>query len=132
MAATFCYGIATNVAGPLQHKYGSVAVMAKMLALATLWTTPFGIYGLIRSTWSFGPTLAVVVLGVFGTGAAFGLMAELVGRVGGPRATVITYLIPIVSLVLGAVFLGDRVAPMALVGVLIVLMSAVLISRREH
>lgn len=131
LLATFCYGIATNLAGPLQQRYGSVAVMAQMLLLGTVWTAPFGIHGLLRSDFSVGPAIATLVLGVLGTGIAFALMATLVGRVGGPRATFITYLIPVVSLVLGAVFLGDRVSVIALVGVVLVIGGAVLASRRE-
>ncbi len=132
LAATLCYGVATNLAGPIQQRYGSVPVMARMLGMATLLTTPFGLYGLSRSSFSVGPALAVLGLGVVGTGIAFGLMAELVGSVGGPRASIITHLIPIVSLALGVTLLGDRVSPFALGGVVLVLSGAVLISRRER
>lgn len=132
LVATFCYGIATNMAGPLQHKYGSVPVMAQMLVLGTLWTAPFGLFGVAKSGFAWGPGLAVVVLGVIGTGLAFSMMASLVGSVGGPRASFITYLIPIVSLFLGAVFLSESVASLALVGVVLVLVAAVLASRRER
>jgi drug/metabolite transporter (DMT)-like permease len=132
LGATLCYGLATNLALGVTQKYGSVTVMSKMLALATVWTAPFGIWGLADSDWAWGPAAATVVLGVFGTGLAFALMGTLVSRVGGPRASFITYLIPVVSLVLGAVFLDDEVAAIALVGVALVLAGAVLASRREH
>lgn len=130
--ATICYGFATNVVGPLQQKYGSIAVMAKVLALGTLWTTPFGILGLARSEFAWKPSAAVAVLGVLGTGWAFVFMGSLVGRVGGPRGSFVTYLIPVVALVLGAVFLDEKVAAIALLGVVLVIGGAVLASRREH
>lgn len=132
LLATLCYGFATNMAGPLQQKYGSVPVMARMLALGTLWTTPFGIYGATRSAIDWGPGFAVAVLGVVGTGLAFVFMASLVGRVGGPRAAFVNYLIPVVSLVLGTVFLSETVVAIALLGVALVLGGAVLAARREH
>jgi len=100
--------------------------------LGTLWTAPFGVVGLIRSDFAWKSVAAVSVLGLVGTGFAFVLMGMLVGRVGGPRATFITYLMPIVSLALGAVFLSERVVPVALLGVALVLSGAVLASRREH
>ncbi len=131
LAATFFYGVSVNIAGPLQQKYGSMTVMAKMLALATIWTAPFGIYGLSDSSFEIGPVAATVVLGVVGTGVAFALMGTLIGRVGGPRGSFITYLIPVVSLVLGVVFLDDRVAPLALGGVVFVIAGAILAGRRE-
>ncbi len=130
--ATLCYGFATNMAGSIQQKYGSVPVMARMLAVGSVLTAPFGIYGLSRSKFALDSAIAVTVLGVMGAGVAFALMATLVGRVGGPRATFITYLIPIVSLVLGGVFLSETVTVIALVGVVLILGGAVMASRREH
>lgn len=129
--ATVCYGLASNLAGSLQQKYGSVTFMSKMLGLATLWTAPFGVWGLLRSDFGWEAAAATSVLGVVGTGLAFALMATLVGRVGGPRASFITYLIPVVSLVLGAVFRDDEVSALALLGVVLVIGGAVLASRRE-
>src|SRR5690606_34886449 len=90
LLATVCYGIATNLAAPLQAKYGSPVVMGRMLALATLWVLPWGLAGLGGSSAELGPIAAVTVLGVLGTGLAFLLMGQLVGRVGPTRATFIT------------------------------------------
>lgn len=131
LLATASYGLAVNIAGPVQQRHGSVAVMARTLAYATLWVTPFGLYGLFHSAFAVAPTVANAVLGIVGTGLAFAIMATLVGRVGGPRASFITYLIPVVALILGATFRGDRVAPVALLGVVMVIGGAVLASRRE-
>jgi len=132
LVATLCYGFATNMAGRIQQKYGSVPVTARMLVVGFVLTAPFGIRGLTRSELALNSAVAVTVLGVVGTGLAFALMATLVGRVGGPRATFITYVIPVVSLVLGAVFLSETVSVAALVGVIVIIGSAVLASRREH
>ncbi len=54
LAATVCYGVAMNFAGPLQQRYGSVPLMARMLALATIWTAPFGLWGLGRQRLRMG------------------------------------------------------------------------------
>jgi drug/metabolite transporter (DMT)-like permease len=132
LAATLCYGFATNMTGGLQQKYGSVPVMARVLAVGSLLTAPFGIYGLTRSEFAWESTLAVSVLGVIGTGFAFVLMATLVGRVGGPRATFINYLVPVVSLLEGRLFLSETVTVLALVGVALIFVGAALASRREH
>jgi drug/metabolite transporter (DMT)-like permease len=132
LVASVCYGYATNLAGRIQRKYGPVPVMAWMLTLATVWTTPFGVYGLSRSEFAWGPAAAVAVLGVVGTGFAFAFMASLVGRVGGPRASFVAYVIPVVALLLGALFLSERVTPLALLGVLVVLGGATLAARRER
>ncbi len=130
IAATICYGFAINIAAPLQARYGAVPLMARVLALATALTVPYGIVGATGSSWEAGPWAAVIVLGVVGTGLAFALMATLVGRVGSTRASFITYLIPVMSLALGTTFRDDTVAPLALVGVALVIGGAFMASRR--
>jgi drug/metabolite transporter (DMT)-like permease len=131
LGATVCYGFAVNIAAPLQRRYGSVTVMSKMLILGAIWTLPYGLWGLTDSTYEAGPVVATLVLGVVGTGAAFAIMASLVGRVGSTRASFITYLIPFVSLALGVAFLGDEVKALAIFGVVLVVAGAALASRRR-
>lgn len=128
--ATVCYGFAVTLAGPMQQRYGSVNLMAKVLALATVWTAPFGLWQVDDARWEIGPIVAVGVLGVVGTGIAFALMGALVGRVGSTRASFITYLIPVVALVLGVAFRGDDVFVLELIGVAFVIGGAVLASRK--
>jgi drug/metabolite transporter (DMT)-like permease len=129
--ATACYGLAANLAAPLQARYGSRPVMARMLALGTLWTLPFGLASVPSSELELAPIVAVSVLGLVGTGLAFLLMGSLLGRVGATRASFITYLVPVVALVLGVVFQDDHVEVPALVGVVLVVSGAILASRRE-
>jgi drug/metabolite transporter (DMT)-like permease len=59
---------------------------------------------------------ATVALGVLGTGGAFLLFYMLVERVGATNTTLVTYLIPLVAVVAGAVVLGERLTPAALAG----------------
>ena len=127
--ATVCYGFAVTLAGPMQQRYGSVNLMAKLLALASIWTAPYGLWQVGDADWEIGSVLAVVVLGVVGTGIAFALMGTLVGRVGSTRASFITYLIPVVALVLGVAFRGDEVFVLELIGVAFVIGGAFLASR---
>lgn len=131
LLATVCYGISVNIAAPIQQQYGSIPVMARMLALATVWTAPLGLIGAAGSEFGWGPFVAVATAGVLGTGIAFVIMGSLVGRVGATRASFITYVIPVVALVLGVVFRGDEVAPIAVVGVVLVIAGAALASRRD-
>ncbi len=131
LGATVCYGFAVNLAAPLQQRYGSLPLMARMLALATVWTLPYGLWDVGDASWEIGPFVAVLVLGVFGTGIAFAIMGALVGRVGSTRASFITYLIPVVSLILGVAFRDDTVAPLAIGGIALVIGGALLASRAK-
>jgi drug/metabolite transporter (DMT)-like permease len=129
--ATVCYAVSLNLVTPLQQKYGSLPLMARILSVATLMVAPFGLVGLGDSTFSWSSLLAVAAIGVLGTGLAFILMGTLAGSVGATRASFITYLIPVVALVLGVVFRDEVISPVAVFGVLLVIIGAVLASRRE-
>lgn len=133
VGATVCYGFAINLAAPLQARYGAIPLMSSMLGIATLFNVPFAIYDWGNSEWTadaIGPGLALFLLGSVGTGIAYWIMANLVGRIGSIRASLITYLIPVVSLVLGMVFRGDEIGALALVGLPLTIGGAALASRR--
>jgi drug/metabolite transporter (DMT)-like permease len=129
--ATVGYAISLNMVPPLQQKYGSLPLMARVQWLATPMVVPFGVVGLGDSTFAWSSFLAVAAIGVLGTGLAFVLMGTLAGSVGATRASFITYLIPVVALVLGVVFRDEIVSPVAVVGVGFVIAGAILASRRE-
>ena len=131
IGAVALYGLSVNIVTPLQQKYGSVQVMARVLAVAAVMTFPFGLISLPQSAFSWSSLVAVLVLGVLGTGLAFGAMAELAGRVGGPRASIITYLIPPVAIALGVIFRDESVTPLAITGIVLVIVGAALTSRQE-
>lgn len=131
LVATVCYGFAMNIAAPLTQRYGALPVMARMLALGTVWTAPLGLFALRGSSFAWPSALAVAGLGVVGTGIAFVLMGHLVSRVGS-RASFAIYLIPVVAMILGAVFRDEQVHLLSIVGVGLVIAGAVLASRKER
>ncbi len=132
LLATLGYAVSLNMVPPLQQKYGSLPVMARILPVATVMVLPYGLFGLPRSTFSLASLLAVAAIGVLGTGLAFVLMGNLAGSVGATRASFLTYLIPVVALLLGVVFRGESVSPVAVIGVGLVIGGALLASRRER
>jgi drug/metabolite transporter (DMT)-like permease len=131
LVATICYGFAFNIAAPLQQRYGSLPVMARILAIAAVLTAPFGLWSIPSSAFTWPALAATTAVGVLGTGVAFVLMGRLVGRVGPTRASIVGYLIPVVALALGVLLRGDEVGPFAVLGVALVVVGAYLTSRRE-
>lgn len=129
--ATLCYGFSTNIVAPLQQRYGTIPVMGRTLMVATVLVTPYGLFGLARSEFAWPSLAATLAVGFLGTGIAFLMMGSLVGSVGATRSTFITYLMPVVALVLGVVFRNESIAPLAVLGSLLVIVGALLASRRE-
>lgn len=128
LAATSCYGVAFNLTGPLQGRNGALAVIWRAQLVAMVVLAPLGLPGLARSTPTVGGVLAMVVLGALGTGLAFVAFTVLVGRVGAPRASITTYVMPIVALVLGAGLARESVAPLSVAGIALILLGAYLAS----
>lgn len=78
------------------------------------------------------PVTAVLVLGVVGTGLAFALQYDVVREVGPTVGATVTYVIPVVAVVLGMVFLHERLQWPQAVGAAIVLASAVAVGRTRR
>jgi len=123
------YAISGNLLVPLQQRYGGPAVTLWALILSSFVLLPFAALSVDESEFTLSAIAAVVILGVVGTGIVRALSATLVGRVGAPRMSTTTYLIPIVAIVLGVVFRDEVVQPTAIVGVAVVLVGASIATR---
>lgn len=131
VGAVVLYGLSTNLAVPLQQKYGALPVLFNAQLAALVIVVPFGLAQIPGSTWAWPSALAMIPLGVLGTAVAFVLMTTLVGRVGGPRGSVAIYFVPIVAMILGVVVRSDTIAPVAVAGIVLVLLGAWITSRKE-
>lgn len=132
IVAVICYAFAVNIVAPLQQRYGSLPVMARVLAYAAAMTAPFGLWSIPDSAFSWQALGAVAVLGAVGTGLAFLIMGRLVGHVGSTRAAFAIYQVPVVATILGAVVLDERITTLDAVGMMLVIAGAVLASRPDR
>lgn len=129
VAALACYGVALNVAVPLQRRYGALPVIWQSQVVALVLTAPMGILSLPGSNLAWHSAASVLALGALGTGAAYALAATNAGRLGSTRASVTTYVIPVVSVMLGVAFRGESVMVIALAGCGVALLGAYLTNR---
>ena len=129
LAALVSYGFAINLARPLQQRNGALPVIWRAQAAALLLTAPLGIRDLIHARWATGPVLALLALGVLGTGVAFVLITIAAGRVGSTRASATAFLIPPVALVLGVVVRSEHVAALSVLGAAVCVAGAWLMNR---
>lgn len=129
LLASMFYGIALNIAVPLQRRYGSLAVLlrAQVAALAML-AIP-GIVSVPQSSFSWTSAAAMLPLGCLGTAVAFLSMTTLAGRVGAARASLALYFIPVVAIVLGWLLRDESIAFISIVGTGMVIAGAALASR---
>ncbi|MDX6699419.1 MAG: hypothetical protein QOE65_2816 [Solirubrobacteraceae bacterium] len=73
--------------------------------------------------------VALVLLGVAGTAAAFIVFYRLIAELGPGRASLVSYLIPPLSLGYGALLLDERISPAAVAGLVLILAGVALASR---
>jgi len=73
---------------------------------------------------------AVLVLAVFATAFAFILYFNLIASVGATNASLVTLLVPVSAIILGAVFLGERLEPFEFAGMGLVMASLIIIDGR--
>jgi drug/metabolite transporter (DMT)-like permease len=72
--------------------------------------------------------LAVLWLGVLGTGLAYLFHFRILERWGPTRASLVTYVIPLVAVTLGFVVLGERLTPLELIGAALIIGGVVLVN----
>jgi len=101
-----------------------IAVMAVCLTIAAAILTPFAIVDWPSAAPSGGAFAAVGVLGLLCTALALVLMAILIGAAGPARASVITYINPVIALGLGIAFLGESPGVGALGGLILILVGS--------
>lgn len=131
LLAVALYGLSANMAVPLQQKYGALPVLLRAQLAALVIVVPVGIAQIGASSWAWDAALAMIPLGVLGTGLAFVFMANLVGRVGAPRGAIAIFFVPVVAIILGVAILDEKVAPIAIVGAALVIAGAWVASRAE-
>jgi drug/metabolite transporter (DMT)-like permease len=97
------------------------AAMGASLAVASLLLTPLAIITWPGKAPSAGALASTAVLGLVCTAAALVVLSVLIGEAGPGRATVITYVNPIVAVALGVALLGEHPGAGAVAGLLLIL-----------
>jgi drug/metabolite transporter (DMT)-like permease len=131
LAALVSYGIALNLASPLQQRNGGLPVVLRAQMVAMVLVAPIGFKDVLHVKWAPGPLAALLALGVLSTGIAFAIMSVSAGRFGAAKASSTAFLIPAEALALGVVFRGEHVALISVLGGAICVAGA-LIMRSEN
>ena len=129
LLALVSYGIAVNLARPLQQRNGALPVVWRALAVSVILTAPLGLPALLEARWTPRALAAMLALGALGTCVANVVLAVAAGRLGATKASATGFLIPVVALFLGVTVRGERVAAISIAGGGVCLLGAWLIRR---
>jgi drug/metabolite transporter (DMT)-like permease len=130
LAALVSYGVALNLASPLQQRNGALPVVLRAQLVALVLVAPIGVRDVFHVKWAPGPLAALLALGVLSTGIAFAIMSVSAGRFGAARASSTAFLIPAEALFLGVIFRGEHVSWISIAGGAVCITGA-LIMRSE-
>jgi drug/metabolite transporter (DMT)-like permease len=70
--------------------------------------------------------IALLWLGILGSGAAFIMLYYLIHEIGPTRATMVTYLFPLGGVSLGVIFLDERLTWQIVTGAVLIISSLVI------
>jgi drug/metabolite transporter (DMT)-like permease len=133
LAAVTCYGFSfpysRRLILPAQLKPEVMAATQVTLGAITLLPL-FLINGIAKSEFLIGPVLAMVALGVFGSGFAYIWNFTIMRDAGSAIASSVTYVTPVVAVVVGLIFLQEKLHWYEPVGALIVLLGAAIAQGR--
>ena len=121
LAAALCYAVGPMVLKRHAADLDPRAAMGVSLAIAGVILTPFAAAGPPTVTPTPEALAALAILGFACTAAAFVFYYALIAEVGPGRATVITYVAPVVAVALGVTVLGERPGAGAVAGLLLIL-----------
>ena len=110
--------------------------LARIALLALIWGSAFLWIKLADRGFSpvevtFAESVAAIaVLGIIGTGFAYVLNYQIITSEGATVASTVTYLLPVVAIVLGVLVLSETITATVLAGIALVLAGVALTRRR--
>ena len=121
LVATLCYATAPIIVNRRLADLDSLGPVAVSLGLAAIVLTPAAIAAPPDQTPSLDALASIVVLGVVCTALGLVLFFQLIAEAGPSRASVITYVNPLVAVVLGLVVLDEQLGATTAIGTLLIL-----------
>lgn len=119
--SAFCYAVGPMILNAKLSDLDPRASMGAALVVAAIVLTPATAIGPAPEIPTTEALVALLVLGVLCTAAAFAIYALLVTEVGPGRAVIITYVAPVVAVTAGIAVLDETLGPGAILGLLLIL-----------
>ena len=132
--SSLCYGAMAVFARRRIRGHNPILSSASILTMATLFILPASL--ILERPFHLSPSLPALAswagLSLLGTVAAQIIYYMLINRAGATFTTMVTYIIPVNGLILGALVLHEDFTVMVLASLTIVLAGVFLVNRRPH
>jgi drug/metabolite transporter (DMT)-like permease len=134
IGASVLWALYTVLAAPLLERYPPITVTAWSVTAGTVLLLPAGAGDLARQCWRSVPAdawAAVVFAALVGAAAAYVLWYEGVKRIGATRTIAYHYLVPFIAVLVSALFLGESISPLTVVGGASIIGGVALVQRNR-
>ena len=125
--AVTCYGFSFPYSRRfiIPHKLPSESIAAAQVTTGAITLLPFYLFdGIAEDNYRLGPVLAMLALGIFGSGFAYIWNFKVMELAGSAIASSVTYITPVVAVIVGIIFLQESIYWYEPVGALVVLLGA--------
>jgi drug/metabolite transporter (DMT)-like permease len=124
LAAALCYGISYVYMDKFIARRGVSPVplsACQLLAASVVLGAVLAGTGTASPHLTGGVVASIAILGLLGTGIAYVLNYQIISSDGATTASTVTYLLPVVAIILGAALLGERITAVTLAGIALIL-----------
>ena len=133
LAAVTCYGFSFPYSRRfiLPANLSPESMATAQVSLGALTLLPLFLFdGINGNEYRIGPVLAMVALGVFGSGFAYIWNFTIMRAAGSAIASSVTYVTPVVAVIVGLIFLQEKLHWYEPVGAIVVLLGAAIAQGR--
>ncbi len=133
IGAAACYGIGSIVSRKLLRAQDPMVLSSMQVTLGTIWCVPlvFVLEGTPDYSLSVEAWLSLLALGVFGTGFGYIAYLWLIATTGSVRASLVTYVVPVVGLFLGWAVLDEGIGLNTLAGAALIVVGVAAVMRGQ-
>ena len=133
LLAVTCYGFSFPYTRRFVIPLGlrTEAIVSQQLILASFTLLPLYLLdGIAKDEYRLGPVLSMIALGVFGSGFAYLWNFKVMQIAGSAIASSVTYLTPVVAVIVGIIFLNEGITWNEPIGAIVVLLGAAIAQER--
>ncbi len=123
LLGSLCYAFNGNYLEKFHSNSNKKVLIGWSMLFGGLFMTPFAVFNLPDTIPNLNSFLALLWLAVVSTGIGYLGYIRLINRIGAVKTSTLTYLLPVFSILWGAIFLQEKITLIILGGFLFVMMG---------
>ena len=123
LAGSLCYAFKGNYLQKYHQNSNKIVLIGWSMLFGGLLMLPLAVFNLPNQMPNFNSFLALLWLAVVSTGIGYLAYVRLIDRIGAVKTSTLTYLLPVFSIIWGAIFLNENITLIIFGGFMFVMMG---------